>query len=110
MKDNEGRSYATELKAGDIVTVDGSFGCAAGENYEVQDSEFGLYIEGNDGKHYLKEQLVEEWYVGVYKAGEEKKEEEDEADSDPSEEGWTEEGEAEADSDPETKKPKRKRK
>jgi hypothetical protein len=50
----------SELKAGDIVRLDGGFTCAkAGPALILEDAD-GLYFECVAGKHYLDGQLLED--------------------------------------------------
>lgn len=70
--DKQGRAYAklSELKAGDIVTVDGDFDCMEPwGQYEVKDCPRGLYIACRGDEHLLKDDMnIDEGYItGVYK-------------------------------------------
>jgi hypothetical protein len=71
-KDKQGRDYAklSELRAGDMVQVDGDFTCLEPwTKHEVKASDDGLYIECGDGQHELAGQADDgEHCVGVYRA------------------------------------------
>lgn len=68
--DIEGRRYAEQgkLKAGDYVVTDGDFTCMPkGARRKVMKDEAGeLYINCEDGGHYLVGQLQDGFYVGLY--------------------------------------------
>jgi hypothetical protein len=69
--DLKGRAYAkvSEIKQGSCVEVDGGFPCLKSDvYYNVYDDGAGLYIECDDGKHFLSGQLDEtgSFYTGIY--------------------------------------------
>lgn len=77
MQDIQGREYAklSQLKAGDIVTVDGDMDCMKPwSQHIVEVDDFGLSIPCKHGAHYLNGQLRDETdkddsLIGIY-AGE----------------------------------------
>jgi|EndMetStandDraft_8_1072994.scaffolds.fasta_scaffold93719_3 hypothetical protein len=71
MHDKQGRAYATvRATCKDCtVEVDGSFTCMrAGERKVVKRDDDGLYIECDEGRHYLVGQESGDgtYYVGLY--------------------------------------------
>lgn len=73
-KDKQGRPYAkmSELKAGDVVEIDGDFTCMKPWTKQpVQNDKDGLFLECEEGHHYLSGQADDgEHCVGVYLAQE----------------------------------------
>lgn len=72
MQDKNGREYAklSNLKAGDVVTIDGGFDCMdSGKPHEVYGNG-DLYLICDHGHHFLSGQLEvdNDSLVGVYPA------------------------------------------
>lgn len=42
-----------DLNEGDIITLDDGFTCNDADPAEVKKDEYGLYIDCDEGKHYL---------------------------------------------------------
>lgn len=65
-KDKQGREYAkvANVKAGDLIQVDGDFGCI--KPWSVLQVQKGLYITCEDGLHDLASQIEDDFYVGIY--------------------------------------------
>ena len=72
MRDKQGREYAkvSDLRAGDLVKVDGDFTCLEPwTTHLVQANTDGLWIDCNDEhhQHYLSGQIDNGYYIGIYK-------------------------------------------
>ena len=71
MSDTTGRFYVKirDLKAGDVVQVDGDFTCIEPwEQCTIKADDVGnLYIDCVEGRHYLDGQEEGDYYLGLYK-------------------------------------------
>ena len=69
MCDLDGNPYATSLKEGDVVLVDGDFTCLTPwTSHKVLADEGGdLYIICDQGEHYLVNNENPKEYIGMYK-------------------------------------------
>jgi hypothetical protein len=69
--DKLGRAYArlSETKAGDMVVPDDDFGCIrGGAAVEVKAGEHGLYVDCEEGPHYLEGQDDgDDHLIGMYR-------------------------------------------
>lgn len=70
IKDKKGRAYAklSQLKAGQMVWVDGGFTCLPPwTKREVKQDADGLYIDCSEGTHHLAGQADDgEHCIGIY--------------------------------------------
>jgi hypothetical protein len=73
MKDLQDREYAklNDLKAGEIVEIDGGFECRREGKVVLMEDEGRLFFLCDEGKHFLDGQLVDEEtddsLIGIYK-------------------------------------------
>jgi hypothetical protein len=71
MKDLQGREYAklSDLKAGDVIEIDGDFTCAKAGRHILKYHTKGLYFDCDRGTHFIDGQLsgdVEDYLIGIY--------------------------------------------